>query len=97
MSIRRGRSAAVVWSVFFDAESATSPILGAPTDNSGPSPPPAHPPHRTPPAHPAGRRKHRTALPRNPWVVQGSKHAATRAAPVRTLEGERDGDQAAHR
>ncbi|GGZ65858.1 hypothetical protein GCM10010371_26890 [Streptomyces subrutilus] len=35
MSIRRGRSAAVGWSVFFETVSATPPILGAPADKSG--------------------------------------------------------------
>ncbi|GLX20032.1 hypothetical protein Slala02_33530 [Streptomyces lavendulae subsp. lavendulae] len=88
MSIRRGRSAAVGWSVFFDAVSATHPILGLPADNSGAG-------ARRGPG--PGRREGRSALPTRSGAVQGSEDAAGPAAPVRTLEGERDGDQAAHR
>src|SRR5690606_33265278 len=74
MSISRGRPAPEVWSVFFDAVSATPPILPRPTDTrphrapdaprGTPLPGPAAP--RRPPRHPAPRPRRAPTTPAAP-------------------------------
>src|SRR5690606_25286922 len=91
MSISRGRPAPEVWSVFFDAVSATPPILPRPTDTRPRRAPddPRGPPPPGPAAPPTPRRAPRSRpLPHpGPAVRDRRLHGRGPAAPARDVRG----------